>query len=337
MASIIGFRDDINYVSWPLIKYTKLVGTRLEIPVVSGQTMAIIYNKNRCYLSVIFNSSTLEEFSLAVNPRPTIRSRERDIFVQLFSANGTTLTRFRIKFTTLADHASFVEFISFFVKVLPPSNMNVSSDFSQPLSQGCTEIGLSQESSQLSLFSSESSSQKSMTTSVVLPPEPSNDFYSMKNPTIYNSSACSADEKIYELLIPMKNPAVEHCCNTSETYPSSFTQDSGSKILNRMKSSKTVDQIVPSNTGDDPGMDLWLATQFSATSNKSHDAQENRRNASVQTDHCVSVNDLLNDSSQLMEYLTAKLHDQQFMQLAEKCSQVYNAIFRTVEGTVFFE
>lgn len=53
--------------------------------------MAIIYNKNRCYLSVMFNSSTLEEFPLALNPRPTMRSREKDIFVQVSSAVTTVL------------------------------------------------------------------------------------------------------------------------------------------------------------------------------------------------------------------------------------------------------
>ncbi|EJW75404.1 hypothetical protein WUBG_13689, partial [Wuchereria bancrofti] len=105
-----------------------------EIPVASGQAMTITYNKNRCYLSVMFNFSTLEEFSLAPNPRPIVRSKEKDVFIQVSSTNGTTLTRFRIKFARLSDHASFVEFISFFVKVLPPSNLNTSSDFSQPLS-----------------------------------------------------------------------------------------------------------------------------------------------------------------------------------------------------------
>ncbi|VDK83958.1 unnamed protein product [Onchocerca ochengi] len=250
MAAKNGVYDDTNNVSWPLIKYTKLVGTRLEIPVTSGQVLAIIYNKNRCYLSVMFNSSTLEEFSLAVNPRPTVKSREKDIFVQVSSSNGTTLTRFRIKFATSSDHASFVEFISFFVKVLPPSSMNTSLDFSQPLSQSCTEIRSSQESSQLSLFSNDSS-QKSMNVTTILPPEPVSDLYLMQNPNIHTSlSACSTDEKIFETLKPVKHPAIRRCCESSEISPASFAQSSGARILNYLKTSKTADQIVPFSTDD---------------------------------------------------------------------------------------
>ncbi|MCP9260222.1 hypothetical protein DINM_003595 [Dirofilaria immitis] len=317
MATKSGVHDDTNNVSWPLIKYTKLVGTRLEIPVASGQVMAIIYNKNRCYLSVMFNSSTLEEFSL----------------------NGTTLTRFRIKFATSSDHASFVEFISFFVKVLPPSNVNTSSDFSQPLSQGCTEIRSSQGSSQLSLFSSDSSSQKSMNVTTILPPEPISDFYMMQNPYTHSSlSASSADEKIYETLKPVKHQSVRRCCESSEISPVSFSQSSEARILSCLKNSKIADQTVPFSSDDvemsatQPLMDLPLAVHINSKSDRNC-GQENRQSVGIQTEYCLSISDLLADSSRLTEYLTAKLQDRQFIQLVEKCSQVYNTIFHTVEGS----
>ncbi|KAK6107311.1 hypothetical protein QQG55_27710 [Brugia pahangi] len=335
MASKNVICGDTNNVSWPLIKYTKLVGTRLEIPVASGQAMTITYNKNRCYLSVMFNSSTLEEFSLAPNPRPIVRSKEKDVFIQVSSTNGTTLTRFRIKFARLSDHASFVEFISFFVKVLPPSNLNTSSDFSQPLSQGYTEMKSSQESSQLSLFSSDSSSQKSMNVTTILPPEPISDFYPMQNTTTHTSlSASLIDEKVYEVLKPMKHPAVQRCSESFEIPPVSFSQSSGAKLLNCLKTLKTTDQAVPFSTNDmeivatQPIVDLSPATQFSTMSDKNY-GQENRRSVDVQTEYCLSISDLLNDSSLLEDYLTAKLKDHQFMQLVEKCSQVYNTVFCT--------
>uniref|UniRef100_A0A1I8EMI9 Uncharacterized protein n=1 Tax=Wuchereria bancrofti TaxID=6293 RepID=A0A1I8EMI9_WUCBA len=361
MASKNGICGDTNNVSWPLIKYTKLVGTRLEIPVASGQAMTITYNKNRCYLSVMFNFSTLEEFSLAPNPRPIVRSKEKDVFIQVSSTNGTTLTRFRIKFARLSDHASFVEFISFFVKVLPPSNLNTSSDFSQPLSQGYTEMKSSQESSQLSLFSSDSSSQKSVNVTTTLPPEPISDFYPMQNPIIHTSLSATfrnanffyfknetetwitysfsqillssglVDEKVYEVLKPMKHPAVQRCSESFEIPSVSFSQSSGARLLNCLKTSKTTDQAVPFSTNDmemvatQPIVDLPPASQFSTMSDKDY-GQENSRSVGVQTEYCLSISDLLNDSSLLEEYLTAKLEDHQFMQLVEKCSQVYDTL-----------
>ncbi|VBB32343.1 unnamed protein product [Acanthocheilonema viteae] len=337
MASKNSATDDTSNISWPLIKYTKLVGARLEIPVASGQVLVIIYNKNRCYLSVMFNSLTLEEFSLALNPRLTMRSREKDVFVQLSSSNGTTLTRFRVKFATLSNHASFVEFISFFVKVLPPSNMSTSSDFSQPLSQGCTEMRSSQESSQLSLFSSDSS-QKSMNVTTILPPEPVSDFYPMQNLTIPTSSSASlVDEKVYEVLKPMKCQ-IRHYSESSETSLASFSQSSSARILNCLQTSKTADQTVPFSTDDmemaatQPSINLPLAAHFSAVCNKNYE-QKNRRSVGIQTEQCLSINDFLNDSSRLEEYLKAKLQDYQFMQLVEKCSQVYDTVFRTVEAS----
>ncbi|VIO99842.1 Uncharacterized protein BM_BM11468 [Brugia malayi] len=287
MASKNVICGDTNNVSWPLIKYTKLVGTRLEIPVASGQVMAITYNKNRCYLSVMFNSSTLEEFSLAPNPRPIVRSKEKDVFIQVSST------------------------------------------------QGYTEMKSSQESSQLSLFSSDSSSQKSMNVTTILPPEPISDFYPMQNPTTHTSlSASLIDEKVYEVLKPMKHPAVQRCSESFEISPVSFSQSSGAKLLNCLKTSKTTDQAVPFSTNDmeivatQPIVDLSSATQFSTVSDKNY-GQENRRSVDVQTEYCLSISDLLNDSSLLEEYLTAKLKDHQFMQLVEKCSQVYNTVFYT--------
>ncbi|CAG9535408.1 unnamed protein product [Cercopithifilaria johnstoni] len=313
MASKYNVCDDANNVSWPLIKYTKLVGTRLEIPVTPGQAMVIIYNKNRCYLSVMFNSSTLEEFSLALNPRPTMRSKEKDIFIQVSSANGTTLTRFRVKFATVSDHASFVEFISFFVKVLPPSNMNTSSDFSQPLSQGHTEMRSSQGSSQFSLFSNDSSSQKSLSVTTVLPSELVSDFYPMQNSTIHTSlSACLVGEKVYEVLKPVKYPEVRHYSESFETVAPSFSQ---------MEMAAT-----------QPNVNLPLAAHFNAVSSKNY-VQQNRQSVGVQTEKCLSVSDLLNDSSRLEEYLKEKLQDHQFMQLVEKCSQIYHTVFRTAEAS----
>ncbi|CAG9535410.1 unnamed protein product [Cercopithifilaria johnstoni] len=339
MASKYNVCDDANNVSWPLIKYTKLVGTRLEIPVTPGQAMVIIYNKNRCYLSVMFNSSTLEEFSLALNPRPTMRSKEKDIFIQVSSANGTTLTRFRVKFATVSDHASFVEFISFFVKVLPPSNMNTSSDFSQPLSQGHTEMRSSQGSSQFSLFSNDSSSQKSLSVTTVLPSELVSDFYPMQNSTIHTSlSACLVGEKVYEVLKPVKYPEVRHYSESFETVAPSFSQNSGERMLNCLETSKTADQTVPFSTSDmemaatQPNVNLPLAAHFNAVSSKNY-VQQNRQSVGVQTEKCLSVSDLLNDSSRLEEYLKEKLQDHQFMQLVEKCSQIYHTVFRTAEAS----
>ncbi|CAG9535409.1 unnamed protein product [Cercopithifilaria johnstoni] len=235
MASKYNVCDDANNVSWPLIKYTKLVGTRLEIPVTPGQAMVIIYNKNRCYLSVMFNSSTLEEFSLALNPRPTMRSKEKDIFIQV-------------------------------------------------------------------------------------------------------SSACLVGEKVYEVLKPVKYPEVRHYSESFETVAPSFSQNSGERMLNCLETSKTADQTVPFSTSDmemaatQPNVNLPLAAHFNAVSSKNY-VQQNRQSVGVQTEKCLSVSDLLNDSSRLEEYLKEKLQDHQFMQLVEKCSQIYHTVFRTAEAS----
>ncbi|EFO22739.1 hypothetical protein LOAG_05748, partial [Loa loa] len=218
----------------------------------------------------------------------------------------------------------------------------------------------SQENSQLSLFSSDSS-QKSVNVTTVLPAEPISDFYSMQNPIIHASLSTNfrhnstpqeyftssqprlVDEKIYEVLKPVKHPTARHCSESSETFPASFSQSGGAKLLNCLKTSKAVDQADQAvvdqafNINDmemeatQPNMDLPLATNFSTISNRSNYGQENRRTVGVQTEHCLSISDLLNDSSRLEEYLTAKLEDHQFMQLVEKCSQVYDTIFRTME------
>ncbi|VDK88479.1 unnamed protein product [Litomosoides sigmodontis] len=333
MASKSSIYEDINNVSWPLIKYTKLVGTRLEIPVTSGQTMVIIYNKNRCYLSVMFNSSTLEEFPLTQNPRPTMRSREKDVFVQVSSTNGTTLTRFRVKFATLSDHSSFVEFISFFIKVLPPSNMNASSDFSQPLSQSYTEMRSSQENSQLSLFSSDSSSQKSLNVTTILPPELVSDFYPAQNSINHAPlPACSTDDRVYEVLKPAKYPAVRRCSESSETFLTSFSQSSSAGMLNCLETPKIANDVMEM-TASQPAINLPLATQFSSISDRNYGEENRRRSVGVQTEQCLSISDLLNNSSQLEDYLKAKLQDHQFMQLVQKCSQVYDTVFRTTEAS----
>uniref|UniRef100_A0A0R3S3E4 Proteasome assembly chaperone 3 n=1 Tax=Elaeophora elaphi TaxID=1147741 RepID=A0A0R3S3E4_9BILA len=260
--------EDIDSISWPLIKYTKLVGTRLEIPVASGQAMLIIYTKNRCLLTVVFNSSMLEEFSLEANPRPIMRSREKDVFVQVSATNGTTLTRFRVKFATLSDHASFIEFISFFVKVLPPSNMNTSSDFSQPLS----EIRFATSPHEISQM-------------------------------VFQGLV---DEKVYELLKPVKYPEVHHCSESSESLPASFSQ---------MEIAAT-----------QPVINSPLAEHFGTEFSKNY-GLGSRRSVGVQTEQCLSISDFLNDSSLLEEYLKAKLQDHQFMQLVKKCSQVYDTVF----------
>ncbi|VDN17663.1 unnamed protein product [Gongylonema pulchrum] len=117
---------------WSLIKYTRLLGPHVEIPAASGQKMLISYNKSRRYLSVLYKGSVLEEFSLAAYVRLTVKSKDLDVFFQVASTGGAQMTRFRVKFASQEIHASFIEFISLFVKVLPPSSaLNCSTDFSQ--------------------------------------------------------------------------------------------------------------------------------------------------------------------------------------------------------------
>ncbi|VDN05295.1 unnamed protein product [Thelazia callipaeda] len=325
MDSATCINDQSSNVSWQIVKYTKLAGTRLEISVSPGQFMNLTYNKSRCFLSVVYNSFTLEEFPLSGNPRPTIRTKEKDIFVHLVSSSGATLTRFRLKFANHSDHASFVELVSFFFQVQRLSSINSTSDFSQSLSVRTFAIQLP-----IPFLSS----------CISHPSEPTSDLHSTqtsfsqvflpmnikRDPALQERSAFSqptaVEEKVYEVLKSVQYSAKRKFYEFSESDQVPFLQISNSQSLNSSAVSEIIDQKVPCTVHDFHR----TASHESMHPSIMNFAKRPKEDVGVQTKPYLSIDDLMDDTTRLKEYLSRKLKDQQFLKFVEKCAKVFEEV-----------
>lgn len=153
--------------TFTLLKYTNLHGIRQEHTPNLGQ-LYVAVNKSRRFVSVIMGTKTLVEFSLISVPLPIVKTRDQDVFFNTFDGNGSTVSKFRIKFLSASDHASFVELISHFAK--PNASVgdygNISStQFSQNSIAGEAEYSNSTFSTQSSLSSQLPLSQMSLSQS----------------------------------------------------------------------------------------------------------------------------------------------------------------------------
>ncbi|VDK56873.1 unnamed protein product [Anisakis simplex] len=121
--------------SWTLVKYTKLHGMRYDVAGTTGD-LRVTINAQRRILTITIGSSNLEQFSLNINPPPTVKSKGTDVVFHVMSqSSSVTLARFRLKFLSEADHSSFVSIIScyFFVHKIA-----VQSPMPQPCAGNAT-------------------------------------------------------------------------------------------------------------------------------------------------------------------------------------------------------
>uniref|UniRef100_A0A0N5AAQ5 GRAM domain-containing protein n=1 Tax=Syphacia muris TaxID=451379 RepID=A0A0N5AAQ5_9BILA len=118
--------------TWTLLKYTQLNGYRKELSPAIG-TLFVTVNTVRKYITVKSGNTVLEEVGLIGLPIPIFKSRDKDIFIQTNTKEGTILAKFRIKFISSNDHAGFIELVSHYVSVLVSPNDTTVSCSSQEL------------------------------------------------------------------------------------------------------------------------------------------------------------------------------------------------------------